>query len=136
MNSKKLIAALVAGFIIVVLVILITAGRPSGSYVSQIERLGWQTDEDTVEVADIVIPEIWDSTMKEYNDLQKKAGYDLTKYKGKTAKLYSYAVLNYDGYNNVKIDLIIYDTKIIGGDICTPAIDGFMLPLIKREEVF
>lgn len=135
MHRKKIFAVVVSAFIILASVILVTTGTPSRSYTGYIESLGWQTDEKSVSVSDIVIPAQWDETMEQYNDLQKKSGYDLTDYKGKTAKLYSYAVLNFEGYDKpVFINLIVYNGEIIGGDISSVAIDGFMIPLSKEKE--
>ncbi len=135
MRHKKLIAVTVSAFLILVSVILVTTGTPSRSYTDYISDLGWKADEKSVKVSDIVIPETWDESMEQYNRLQMQVGYDLSKYKGQTAKLYSYAVLNFDGYDKpVYINLIIHNGKIIGGDISSVALDGFMIPLVNQKE--
>ena len=59
--------------------------------------------------------------------MQKKQGLDLEKYKGKTAKRYSYVVTNYPGVpEGVRANMVVYNDKIIAGDICSLELDGFM----------
>lgn len=46
---------------------------------------------------------------------------------GKTVKRYTYIIHNYpDETDQVRANLLVYDGKVIGGDICTLALDGFM----------
>ena len=63
----------------------------------------------------------------QYNDLQLAQGFDLTPYRGKAVKRYTYEVYNYpDLPTGVVANLLIYKDKVIGGDVCTRALDGFM----------
>ena len=68
-----------------------------------------------------------DEAVAKYNELQKEAGFDLSNYKGKNVTVYSCPVWNSDKLLN----LIVYDGKIIGGDISDVAFDGEMKPLKK-----
>lgn len=62
-----------------------------------------------------------------YNDLQKSQGFDLEKHKGKTVKRFSFKIENYpDVAEDVFADILFSDGEIIGGDICTRSLDGFM----------
>ena len=48
-------------------------------------------------------------------------------FRGKTVKRWTYDVTNYpDNRPNVKANILVYDNKIIGGDICSLELDGFM----------
>lgn len=95
-----------------------------------LKNFGYDVISEPCEIKDIVIPEEFDNTYEQYNDLQKQQGFDLTKYKGKSAKTYSYAVTNYAGVENsketIRANMIICDGKIIAGDICSVKLDGFM----------
>lgn len=51
---------------------------------------------------------------------------DLEPYHGKRVKCWTYTVLNYPGENGVLAHLYIYKDKIVGGDISSTALDGFM----------
>lgn len=94
------------------------------------DRFGWKISDEPVEVKETAIPEEFDETYSEYNELQKTQNMNLEKYKGTRVKFWSYDILNYPGYENkegvVRGNLLTYDGKIIGGDICSTELDGFM----------
>ena len=97
--------------------------------------MGWKVGEKAENCREITIPEKFDSVYKSYNDLQKEQGFDLSDYKGKKAKIYTYTVKNYKGYSGkdcIKANLIVYDGKLIGGDVCSIELDGFMQGLRKQ----
>ena len=63
------------------------------------------------------------------NDIQLSQGVDLTAFKGVRVKRWTYSVKNYAGYESkdcVRINLLIAEGKVIGGDVCSTEIDGFM----------
>lgn len=95
-----------------------------------ISDFGWIVDEDPVEVRQIAIPQEFDDVYKNYNQIQLSQGYDLTKYAGRSAKRWTYVVRNYpevsENEDYVRINLIVCDGKIIGGDVCSIKLDGFM----------
>ncbi|MCQ2463098.1 MAG: DUF4830 domain-containing protein [Clostridia bacterium] len=98
---------------------------------SFISQFGWKADAEPVEVTEVFIPEEFDEVYEQYNDIQKKDnGLDLSKYKGKRVKRWTYAVTNYPGYENssdcVRINLLVYSGLVIGGDVCSVEMDGFM----------
>ena len=103
---------------------------------SFISSLGLIVENEPSAVAEIRIPDEFDETYKNYNELQEQSGLDLEPYKGCTVKKWTYTVINYPGYEesqSIKINLLVYKEKIIGGDICSLEIDGFMTGLIKQE---
>lgn len=61
---------------------------------------------------EIVIPKEFPAVYKEYNRLQKEAGFDLKRYEGKEATLYTYFT-----ESGNEINLIVHKGQIIGGDI-------------------
>ncbi len=95
-----------------------------------ISGFGWIVDEDPVEVRQIAIPQEFDDVYNNYNEIQLSQGYDLTKYAGRSAKRWTYVIRNYPDVSSdedyVRINLIVCDGKIIGGDVCSIKLDGFM----------
>ena len=95
-----------------------------------LSKFGYDVISEPKQTKDILIPEQFDDTYNNYNELQKQHGFNLEQYKGKCAKSYSYAVKNYpdieNSENEVRANLIVYNGKIIGGDICSVRLDGFM----------
>lgn len=96
---------------------------------------GWQVDEEPSEILEIVIPDQFDSVYEQYNQLQKKQGYDLTRWRGKTARRYTYRILNYpNAQDEVFANLILCDGQVIGGDVSSVALNGFMHGLIYEKQ--
>ena len=57
-------------------------------------------------------------------------GLDLSRYKRKDVMRYTYEVIGYPGYNGVVYaNLLIYKNKVIGGDICSADVNGFVTSL-------
>lgn len=104
-----------------------TAAKTSGERLNFLSQFGWQCDESAETVKDSVIPEKFDDVYVKYNEIQTQQGFSLEKYKGKSVKIYTEKVLNYpENSENVYATLMVYDGKIIGGDIHSTALDGFM----------
>lgn len=92
-----------------------------------IRQFGWEVEEAAVEVTEVTLPEEFDEVYETYNELQKSQGLDLSKYRGETAKRWSYRVLNYPGeQGEVLCNLLICGSRIIACDICKAEMDGFM----------
>lgn len=96
-----------------------------------INNLGWQFDNE--EQKEITIPAEWSNVYEEYNTIQKKQGFDLTPYKGKTAVIYTYNITNYKGNENVIADLIVSGGVLIGADLCDPAASGGFLTSLEEH---
>lgn len=94
---------------------------------------GWELGEHTEK--ELVIPKNWDKVYEDYNEIQLSQGFDLSKYKGKTVTLYTYEITNYDGIEEgILADLLVYEGKLIGGDICnTSAESGFLHAFEKKK---
>ncbi len=119
-----------------------TSQRISLSAKSEQERLsfishyGWAVDEEPVEVREVVIPEIFDDVYNNYNEIQIQQGFDLGKYAGQRVKRWTYIVRNYPGTtpedDYIRLNLLISDGVIIGGDVCSVKLDGFMHGFYKE----
>lgn len=89
-------------------------------------------------IKNITVPAVFSPVYERYNELQKAAGYDLSAYKGEKAVVYTYDVTNYPDkmggiLSDVKVNIILYGGRIIGGDICNTEMNGFMVPLKAVE---
>lgn len=85
---------------------------------------------ETPAVKSVIIPTNFGDVYNNYNALQRLAGYDLSAYKGCEVYLYTYSIDSPKGYTSDSVaNIIVYNDRIIGGDISSCALDGFMLPL-------
>ena len=94
-----------------------------------ISSFGWEVSAEPDEIREVVIPVEFDDVYKDYNQIQLSQGYDLTQYVGQRAKNWTFTVLNYPGYEGneyIKINLLICNGTVIGGDVCSVRLDGFM----------
>ncbi len=95
--------------------------------VNFLAAFGWQVNPEAVASVEVTIPESFDKVFSAYNELQKRQGLDLSKYKGKNVQRYTYQVTNYDGYDGtVYANILVYRNKVVGGDICSADVKGFM----------
>ena len=144
-SSKLKIAltAFAAVLAVAAVVLLINRGKPAvsdnaislkASNASEraafLSQFGWDIEEDPVEVAEVIIPAEFDRGYEKYNEIQKAQNLDLTPYAGKRAKRWTYNIKNYPGYEGdsgtVQANILVYEGAVIGGDICSTELDGFM----------
>ena len=101
-----------------------------------IESFGYELRTEPLEVAEVAIPTEFDEIYNEYNKIQKEQGFDLTPYRGKRVTRYTYKVKNYPGQDeNVRADILVYENRVIGGNICSVLEDGFVHGIINIDEV-
>ena len=144
-NKKKAIATILFLAAILIAIILL-AGRASsnkavesaalsavvknnGQRVKYLESLGWEVEKNAIEEQTVMIPREFTGTYEEYNGLQKKQGFDLSRYAGMEAVRYTYRILNYPENESVVADIIVFRNEIIAGDIQNNSLDGFMAGL-------
>lgn len=102
--------------------------------VDYLESVGFTVTPQAVLVEEVVIPETFNKEYEEYNELQKPAGFDLSKFMGKTAKKYTFKVLNYEDQEvEVVANLLVCEDRVIGGDISSTALGGFCHGLITEK---
>ena len=92
-----------------------------------LEQFGWQVGAQPDETAEVVIPAEFDKIFAAYNEIQKQQGLNLSGYKRRTVKRYTYAIENYPDYEGtVYANVLVYRGRVIGGDICSADVDGFI----------
>lgn len=92
-----------------------------------LEHFGWQVSPDPTSVEELMMPEEFDQRYQEYLLLQSGQGFDLTQYTGKRVKRYTYQILNYPtGETGVSLHLLVYKHTVIGGEVLSPTLDGFL----------
>ena len=100
-----------------------------------LKQFGWEINPEPVEAVEIIIPKEFDAIYTKYNDVQKAQSLNLEKYKNKAVKRYTYEITEYPGYRGtVYVNLLIYKEKVIGGDICSAEINGFMHGFEKNNK--
>lgn len=111
---------------------LFASGEDESAVTEFLEGYGWEVGKKPVDEADIIIPDPFDLVYENYNELQIRAGLDLSPYKGEKCKRYTYIVTNYpaDVGEDVRANVICHDGKPIGGDIMTVSLRGFMHSLL------
>lgn len=144
-KSKQIKAALLIAFVVVTVICLFVLARDSretakndeinlkasshSERMSFLSQYGWEVDEEPAEVCEIIIPAEFDDVYSAYNEIQKTDGFDLSSYAGMRVKRWTYAVKNYPGYENkncIRANVLVYNGIVIGGDVCSVELDGFM----------
>ena len=114
-----------------------TGGKQSGSVKTEKARVaylsdcGWTVETPALKEETVLIPKQFNAVFETYNDLQKQQGFDLRSYCGKEVKLFTYKVVGSRLGENVVAMLYVSNGSVIGGDVHSTALDGFMVP-IKR----
>ena len=104
-----------------------TAAANEGQRRDLIAAYGWEVAEEPLEIREVVIPSSFDETYEKYNTIQKQQGFDLSRYRGRSCRRYVYEVLNYPGgVEDARLTLLIYQDRLIGGDVSSTSADGFM----------
>lgn len=99
-----------------------------------LKQFGWEVEPEPVEVTEVVIPNTFSDVYQQYNEIQKQQGLDLSKFGGVTCKRWVYRVLNYpEPGESVRATLLVADGRVIGGDISSVALDGFMTGFLGRQ---
>ena len=136
LSKSKLIAA--GGILLAVLLLLLLllkggttgttapAGATNEDRLAYLASFGWSTDPMPKENQTVRIPDSKDNKVfARYNDLQLSQGFDLTEYAGKEVMRYVYEILNYpEAGAPVYASVLVYEGRIIGGDVTNTAPDG------------
>lgn len=145
-SKRKAFISIIALFVAIVVLILLFGNKESteaaamakvvkdnSERVEFLNSFGWEVDAEPIEEETVVIPRKLSDVYADYNNIQKKQGFDLTKFGGMEAVRYTYKVLNYPGENNVVADIIVFRNEVIAADVQSAALDGFMHGLNKPE---
>ena len=99
----------------------------SGDWGLVLSDMGYEPSGRPAEAVVVSIPLRWDGVYETYNAIQREGGFDLRPYRGRKVTRYTYPLAGLDARGNV----LVYRGVVIGGDICSNALDGFMIPLEK-----
>lgn len=98
-----------------------------GDVVGFLSQFGWTVNGATAESAEVTIPAEFDKIFASYNEIQKAQGLDLSKYRKKELTRYTLEVTNYPDYDGkVYANVLVYRGKVVGGDICSADVTGFV----------
>lgn len=90
-------------------------------------QFGVSVDPVAVSSEEVKIPDTFDKVYLGYNEIQRAQGLDLSDYKNKKVTRYTYRVNGYEGYDGqVLANLLVYRDKVIGGDVCSEDVNGFV----------
>lgn len=149
-KNKLIMWAVAAGAVLCLLILALSLffGRAPGAVSETIKLSGISTGEKRIEfislcgysaaetpaeILEITIPADFDDVFTEYNELQKQQGFDLSEYRGKRVRRYTYSLPDYPDAESGSVfaTLYIYKDKVIGADIHSNKLDGFICPLVK-----
>lgn len=139
-NAGKIVGLAILALLILLLIVhFLPTGEKNA--VTQEDRLaflaslGWEAKAETEEANSVRIPDCGEGAMADYNALLHKGGWDLSDYEGKTVEQYQYQLKNYpDCEQTVWVTLYVWHGRVIGGDIHTAQLDGFMHELRPNNE--
>lgn len=101
--------------------------RSNQDRVEYLRSYGWEIQEEPISTQELMIPDAMDESYTDYLSLQSQQGFDLTKYAGKRVKRYTYEVLNHpSGESGVQANLLLYKNTVVGGEVLSPELDGFL----------
>lgn len=106
---------------------LVTAEVKTGEQrIAYLAQCGWEVDESTCVVQEVIIPSEFSGNYQAYAELQARQGFDLEALKGKRVKQVTYTVTNWpDEKEGVVANLLIYKNRVVAGDITSMSADGF-----------
>ncbi len=143
-GKRKIIAVLAAVLVVVtaaVVLVKLTRSAPAAESegkkyslaagtneerVAFFQQFGWEVKPNPVVATDVAIPQKFDDVYVKYNNIQQEQGLDLTPYAGRACKQWVYEITNYPEQEVMRGTILVYQGRVIGGDLCTPALDGFM----------
>jgi hypothetical protein len=98
-----------------------------------LKQFGWEVDAQPLKEQEVTIPKEFDKIFAAYNEIQRKQGLDLSSFKKKNVMRYTYTVTNYPNYDGeVYVNILVYRNTVIGGDVCSADVTGFVHGFEKR----
>ena len=92
-----------------------------------LRQFGWDVSSEGVKVSEVTIPSEFGSIFVRYNEIQKRQGLDLEKYRLKTLTRYTFEVKNFEGASGkVFADVLTYRNTVVAGDISQSGANGFV----------
>ncbi len=136
-NRKRILAFLVLAVIVALACFFLQSrgeeeqalpipGGTNEERVAYLQSFGWQVQTEPAETREVMIPAEFNDVYTAYNTMQKAQGFDLEPYAGESCTQYLYKVENYPNETEVYATLLVYGEQIIGGDVASTKVDGFM----------
>lgn len=135
------LAALAAGAVLLAALLIVSVLRhPSAETLSAgehdillcldcLDGFGWEAEPEPVSVEECTLST---QLSEGYLALQREAGFDLGDDMGQTVTRYTFAVTNYPtGETGILADLLVRNGEVVGGDIRSTALDGFLHGLVQ-----
>ncbi len=94
---------------------------------------GWEADISRCEIDCITFPPKMDVIYHDYNEIQKKSGFDISPYMGKKIKRYRCVITNHPVGKEIAGHVFTYRGKVIAADLLDPALDGFITGVASEE---
>jgi hypothetical protein len=92
-----------------------------------LRQFGWEVSQKPIKVSEITVPSEFGSIFVRYNEIQKRQGLDLEKYRLKTLTRYTFEITNYKGVSGkVLADVLTYRNTVVAGDISHSGENGFV----------
>ena len=149
-RKKTAFAVVIAALLIVGIILMVGAFQKSASAkdtagtgradavvkneksrVAYLARNGWEVASPAESESVVMIPRTFSAVFEEYNELQKQQGFDLSQYCGTEVTMYTYRVTNAELDGDVIAVLYVQSNKVVGGDVHSTALDGFMTGIVK-----
>ena len=105
------------------------SGETYAQRIRFLSKLGYSVGFSDEESENIKIPMEFGDVYSKYNELQLKSGTNLLNYRGADCTRYTY----FEEGSDRRFNLIVYEGRIIGGDVCTVALDGEMTALCMQK---
>ena len=102
------------------------AGETNEERLSFLASWGWQAEEEPLEMREVLIPAEFDDVYLRYNEVQIAQGMDLRPFAGRTCCQWVYRVTNHPSGQEVRASLLVLDGHIVGGDLSTAELGGFL----------
>ena len=108
--------------------------KSEGDVIEFLAQFGWEVESEPTSEKEVLIPEEFDKIFTGYNEIQRKQGLDLSDFKKKNVMRYTYVVTNYPDYDGtVYANILVYRNNVIGGDICSADVNGFVHGFEKAD---
>ena len=96
---------------------------------SFLRSFGWELSEDPPAVSSVLLPQTSGDSASRYYELQRTQGYNLEQYCGNQVEKYVFQITNHPDASpgeTVFANVYVYNGTIIGGDVSSVRMDGFM----------
>lgn len=131
--TRLLLTIVIIATVLTAVICTVSADEPDGSTPEKITAFisdcGYNVSSPVIK--EITIPSVFSDVYENYNEVQKKQGFDLKHHRGKNAVSYTFNVIGYvDADGNidpdVQIHILVCEGKIVAADIASTKLDGFM----------